>query len=251
MLAGAMHLNAQSGNVGIGTNTPTSRLQVNGSVAFGYRVVSTSTALDGNDNVVEFNGTTAASFTLPDATQCKGRSYHIKNVSTTSPTPVVTITPQSGQTADSKVSWILDNKNEIANIISDGVNWHVYAQMVPTAKTDSTGGPWVEGGNADPSTSIKKFGTLSNNDLPIVTNGAERMRVTKTGNIGVGTTTPSVKLEVASGTANTSGLKFTNLNSSSPTTTSAILGIDASGNVVVSALSATGPTGPAGTNGTN
>lgn len=71
----------------------------------------------------------------------------------------------------------------------------------------------------------------------IMASGTEYMRITTTG-VGIGTTTPGAKLEVASGTANTSGLKFTNLNNASPvTSSSATLGVDASGNVVVASSS--------------
>ncbi len=54
------------------------------------------------------------------------------------------------------------------------------------------------------------------------------------GNVGIGTAAPSTKLEVASGIANTSGLKLTNLTSASPTATGTVqpIGVDASGNVV-------------------
>ncbi|MCS3867635.1 hypothetical protein J3D55_000551 [Chryseobacterium ginsenosidimutans] len=52
--------------------------------------------------------------------------------------------------------------------------------------------------------------------------------------VGVGTTAPTAKLEVDSGTAGASGLKFTNMNSSTTTTQNvAALGVDATGNVVI------------------
>ena len=245
---------AQTGNVGIGTFTPTSTLQVNGSLAVGYRSLTASATLNSTDYAVEYSGTTAGTLTLPDATTSAGRIYVIKNTSTTQPTPLVILSPQSGQTIDGKNTWTLDAKNEVVTITSNGSNWTINIQSIPTAKTDSTGGTWNEGGNFDPSTAVRKFGTLSNNDIPVITNNVERMRVTKTGNIGIGTSSPAAKLEINSGTANTSGLKFTNLNNGSPTTSStALLGVDAAGNVVVSgtASATTGPTGPSGANGTN
>ncbi|MCS3530367.1 hypothetical protein [Chryseobacterium sp. JUb7] len=63
----------------------------------------------------------------------------------------------------------------------------------------------------------------------------ERLRIKPdTGYVGIGTSAPGARLEIASGTANASGLKFTNINSTTPpTSNTSPLGIDASGNVVV------------------
>jgi hypothetical protein len=54
----------------------------------------------------------------------------------------------------------------------------------------------------------------------------------RSGNVGIGTTNPGNKLEIKAATTNASGLKFTNLTSSTPTSSGATLGVDASGNVV-------------------
>ncbi len=55
-----------------------------------------------------------------------------------------------------------------------------------------------------------------------------------TANIGIGTPNPTARVEIASGTTNVSGLKFTNINNATPTTSNAAaLGVDASGNVVI------------------
>jgi hypothetical protein len=53
---------------------------------------------------------------------------------------------------------------------------------------------WLLGGNA--LTSVYNLGTVSNHDLPIITNNTERMRITATGNVGIGTSTPAQKLHV-------------------------------------------------------
>lgn len=54
-------------------------------------------------------------------------------------------------------------------------------------------------------------------------------------NVGIGTTSPSTRLQITSGTANTSGVRLTNLTSSSPASASnnKALSVDASGNVVL------------------
>jgi hypothetical protein len=66
----------------------------------------------------------------------------------------------------------------------------------------------------------------------IARNAGEAMRITQAGNVGIGTTAPTAKLEIT-GATGTSGLKFTNLNSSSATIAGVTkaLGVDASGNV--------------------
>lgn len=56
--------------------------------------------------------------------------------------------------------------------------------------------------------------------------------VTSTGNVGIGTAAPTAKMEINSGTANTSGLKFTNLTSATPVSVGQTIGVDTSGNVV-------------------
>ncbi|WP_326983270.1 hypothetical protein VUJ46_01615 [Chryseobacterium sp. MYb264] len=67
---------------------------------------------------------------------------------------------------------------------------------------------------------------------PSVNQASNDFVVTATGNTGIGTVSPTAKLELNSGTVNSSGLKFSNLSSSSPVSSGATLGIDDTGNVV-------------------
>jgi hypothetical protein len=50
--------------------------------------------------------------------------------------------------------------------------------------------------------------------------------------LGIGTNTPNNTLEINSGIANTSGFRFTQLNSSSPTSTGQAIGVNSSGDIV-------------------
>jgi len=180
--------------VGIGTVTPNSTLDVRGAVSAIVRTFTGGTSLTINDHTVIFTGSVAASATLPDATTCPGRIYCIKNFSTTSPTPVLTVTTSSSQLIDGSASWILDEPNKTITLISDGSNWEVFSQSTPVAGSATTGSGWNEGGNNV--TGAKALGTISNHDLPFQTNSGEKMRITAVGNLGIGTTSPAYSLQV-------------------------------------------------------
>lgn len=185
---------AGSSQVGLGTTTPNSVLDVRGAVSAMVRGFTVGTSLTINDHTVLFTGTSAANAVLPDATSCPGRIYSIKNFSTTSPTPVLTVTTISAQLIDGSTSRTMDEPNETLTLISDGANWEVFNQDVPVAASGSAGGGWNEGGNSV--TGAKAVGTLSNNGLPLWTNNTEKMRITAAGNIGIGTTIPGYLLQV-------------------------------------------------------
>ncbi|MEO7306858.1 MAG: hypothetical protein ABIR78_09980 [Ferruginibacter sp.] len=113
--------------IGIGTTSPNSTLDIRGSLALNYRSFSSSTTATATDNTLIFTGTTAATVTLPDATTCPGRVYAIKNASVTSPLPVLTIATTSAQTIDATVSWLLNDPKEMITVSSDGTNWNIIA----------------------------------------------------------------------------------------------------------------------------
>jgi hypothetical protein len=116
---------ASYAQIGIGTTSPNSTLDVRGSLSVGYRAFTSSTTASSTDNTLIFTGTTAATLTLPNATTCSGRIYAIKNASTTSPLPVLTIATTSSQTIDAGASWLLNDSKEMITVVSDGSNWSI------------------------------------------------------------------------------------------------------------------------------
>ena len=102
--------------VGIGTTTPNSTLDVRGSLATAYRAFSAGTTAAVTDNMLVFTGTSATTLTLPDATTCQGRYYWIKSTSSNSST--LTIATTSSQTIDGIAFWTLTQTNKAVRLVS-------------------------------------------------------------------------------------------------------------------------------------
>jgi hypothetical protein len=166
--------------IGIGTTSPNSSLDVRGSFAANFRAFASVTAATSTDNMLVFTGTSAATLTLPDASTCTGRVYWVKNTSPNA--SVLTVATVLSQTIDGLSIWTLTQTYKTIRLVSDGANWQVAAESLPGS---SSGTAWLNGGNNV--TSLQNIGTTSNYDFPFITNNTEKMRLTGTGSLGVGT----------------------------------------------------------------
>src|SRR5205809_3076519 len=84
-----VHADAQ---IGVGTTSPNSTLDVRGSLAVPYRGFTSATTAAITDNMLVFTGTSAATLTLPDATACAGRMYWVKSTSSNASTLTIATT---------------------------------------------------------------------------------------------------------------------------------------------------------------
>lgn len=180
--------------VGIGTTTPNSTLDVRGALSLNFRTFTGDISITETDNTLLFNGSANATVILPSATTCIGRSYHIKNGSVTAPLPIVTINTVNSETIDGSSSYSLDESYEAVSVISDGTNWVVGSRHF----IGSVFNGWNFNGNE---LAAEKFiGTLNGYDLPFVTEGTERMRLNTIGRLGLGTVNPMTEMHIQSPT---------------------------------------------------
>lgn len=140
---------------------------------------------------------------------CTPGDVYLSNVSLTSST----------LPAGSSVGQLMYNTNASSGVPVGPVYWDgsLWAPIANTA--------WSTLGNAGTSSGTHFLGTTDASDLAIKTNNAEAMRVTSSGKVGIGTTTPAYPLHVK---ASADPFKIEGLTKGNMATDS-ILVIDASG----------------------
>lgn len=121
--------------------------------------------------------------------------------------------------------------SKTVNVTAEGYYYfdgNVWQKMTGATADDTTNDAWVN----DTTNGLVKLGTKADGTARAA--GAAFV-VKDNGQVGIGTNTPSTSLEVNSGTLNDSGLKLTQLTSSTSATSGNVagLGVDSSGKIVV------------------
>jgi uncharacterized protein YaiE (UPF0345 family) len=161
-----------TGNLGLGTNTPSQRFQVaGGNVSVGGNII-VDTSASGTAGQLQFLNP-ARTF------QTNFRAgAQTANISYTLPTTLA-----AGATVTNGV---------MMSDASGNLSW-----VAPSNLVGSTA--WSLLGNAGTNPSTNFLGTTDNQALVFRTSNIERVRVGATGNLGVGTNAPSARLQVAGG----------------------------------------------------
>ena len=111
-----------SGNVGVGTASPASTLDIQGSLGYKYNTITAATTLAQTHNVVLCN-TGPYTVTLPAAAGNAGKTYYIKNIDAQG--DIITIDGNASETIDGNTTYLLNVSNHALRIICDGSNWYV------------------------------------------------------------------------------------------------------------------------------
>ncbi len=114
----------QSGDLGIGTDIPNSKLQVNGPIATAINIVTSTYTVTASDSVVVASSS-YFTINLPTALGISGREYTIKRAWNNNAPGSITIDAYSTQTIDGSATYSLASAGKYVQIVSDGSNWVV------------------------------------------------------------------------------------------------------------------------------
>jgi hypothetical protein len=111
-----------SQNVGVGTASPASTLDIQGSLGYKVNTITAAATLNQTHNVVLCN-TGPYTVTLPAAASNTGKVYYIKNIDAEGDD--ITLDGNASETIDGDLTFKLDPYKHAVRIVSDGTNWHI------------------------------------------------------------------------------------------------------------------------------
>lgn len=197
------------GNVGLGTATPKSTLEVNGSFGANYLSVATATyTLLSTDFYVDFRGAAAGTLTLPSGLNAKGRLYTVKNGTTAQS---LTLNTTSSETIDGSTSLSIPAGQSVQVVTTSATSGAATYEVVDfSAATTSPALASVSNGLTATNGNVKLGGALT--ATTNVATAGFALTFSGAGQFGFGTTTTNGVFNVsgAMGTSFTGGLNLTN-----------------------------------------
>jgi hypothetical protein len=113
-----------AGNFGIGTSSPLSTLDIQGSLGMKVTSITGATTLNNTHNVVLASDASGSFIiTLPAAASNSARNYYIKKTNSSANT--ITLDGNASETIDGATSLVLYVQYDAVRIVCDGSNWFV------------------------------------------------------------------------------------------------------------------------------
>jgi hypothetical protein len=184
-----------TGNVGIGTASPNSKLEVAGTISSNGKNLITS---DGTSNYIFTQANLYIQSASGGSTLGVITSTGHVGIGTTSPTSLLTVGAAYGGTPNGESRLAVQNSGNVYLTIGAGT-------------TSDSGILFADSSDND----VGVIGYNHNtNHMGFVVNASERLRITSTGNVGIGTTAPAEALQISSGNLRlTNGTAFSTANS--------------------------------------
>ena len=181
----------QNGNVGIGIEDPQQRLDVTGNIHATGTISSDSTSLTLSNATIKYNSTNNEfNFFDPNGTELtfgslftannESEAFRLSNVGIGTNNPTVQLHIKND--AESLTEVRIDNTNSGSDLDHTGLTLYDGNDVMAFLQHNN---------NQD----ITSFGNAVG-ELSIYTSNTEKMRIDGSGNVGIGTTTPSSKLEI-------------------------------------------------------
>ncbi|MDR6369180.1 hypothetical protein J2795_000583 [Chryseobacterium bernardetii] len=200
-----------SGNVGIGTTSPTNKLQIESTTSGALKIVD---GTQGTDKVLTSDASGVATWKALPAAPASANIYNTdgsltgnRTVTQGANTLAFTGTQTNAFSVDGNTLSV-DAANGLV-----GLGTTTPDTKLTISTPDSSFGLNHTNGTVNLKTYIgggaATVGTTTANDLRLMTNNTQKMTVTSSGNVGIGTTTPNTKLTVSTAD-NSFGITHTN-----------------------------------------